>query len=85
MAEGKIVQGQGKSHQTAAPAAAPAGAPVDRRSGRDRRVADKGAPSGRDRRVGVEPRKPEVREIELTPSEWGELDAAAPPPGSVRG
>jgi hypothetical protein len=52
--------------------------PIDRRSGVDRRRIDKGPPHGRERRVGMEPRKPEVVEIEVTPSEWAALDG--PPP-----
>ncbi len=46
----------------------------DRRSGADRRKADKGPPAGRDRRVGMEPRKPEISEVEITPSEWAALE-----------
>lgn len=46
----------------------------ERRSGVDRRRADKGPPAGkRERRVGMEPRSPEVREVEPTPSEWAAL------------
>ena len=48
-------------------------AQTDRRSGRDRRQVDKGPPSGRERRVGMEPRKPEVQELDFTPSEWTAL------------
>jgi len=47
--------------------------PVDRRSGRDRRQADVGPPGGRERRVTVEPRKPEVVERDITVSEWDTL------------
>lgn len=47
---------------------------ADRRSGADRRKADKGPPTGRDRRVGMEPRKPEISEVEVTPSEWAALE-----------
>jgi hypothetical protein len=51
----------------------------DRRSGRDRRRADQGPPGTADRRRGVEPRQPEVMEIEMSPSQWMTLtgDAAA--------
>lgn len=46
----------------------------DRRSGRDRRQVDLGPPPGvRERRVSVEPRKPEVVEREISPSEWASL------------
>mgnify|MGYP001210441333 CR=1 FL=1 len=48
--------------------------PTERRSGIDRRKEDKGPPSGRERRVGMEPRKPEIQEIDLTPSEWAALE-----------
>lgn len=56
--------------------------PTERRTGADRRKADHGPPGGRERRVGMEPRKPDVREIEMTPSEWATLtsDASPPPP-----
>lgn len=45
----------------------------DRRSGRDRRQADLTPPGGRERRRNVEPRQPEVVEIELTLSQWASL------------
>jgi hypothetical protein len=54
----------------------------DRRTGRDRRRVDKGSPTGRERRVSVEPRQPEVAEIELTAEQWAAMQAAvavAPP------
>lgn len=55
--------------------------PQERRSGSDRRRSDAGPPAGRERRVGMEPRKPDVREIEMTPSEWAALThAPAMPP-----
>lgn len=47
--------------------------PIERRSGRDRRQVDKGPPNGRERRLGMEPRKPEVVELEMTTSEWAAL------------
>ena len=53
--------------------------PRERRTGRDRRQIDRGPPPGvRERRVSVEPRKPEVLERELTPSEWATLNEALP-------
>ena len=53
--------------------------PPDRRSGRDRRQVDLGPPPGvRERRVSVEPRKPEVLERELTNSEWDSLNEPVP-------
>jgi len=42
----------------------------DRRSGEDRRRVDSGLPRKYDRRRGVEPRKPEVVEIEMSDSEF---------------
>ena len=32
----------------------------------------------RDRRVSVEPRMPEVKEVDLSPSDWAAFDAVAP-------
>ncbi len=46
---------------------------TDRRSGVDRRRADKGPPGRVDRRRVAEPRKPEVAELDLTDSEWSVL------------
>ncbi|MBI3155636.1 MAG: hypothetical protein HYZ20_09515 [Burkholderiales bacterium] len=45
----------------------------ERRCGRDRRRADRGPPRGRERRVGVEPRGPEVVEMEVSDEEWAAL------------
>jgi hypothetical protein len=50
--------------------------PIDRRSGKDRRKLEKGPPGTHDRRRSVEPRKPEVVELDLSPSEWGALTGA---------
>lgn len=48
---------------------------TDRRSGVDRRKVDVGPPAGtRERRRGIEPRQPEVQELQLTDSQWGALD-----------
>jgi len=52
----------------------PSSSEAERRSGRDRRKADKGSPIGRERRVGMEPRKPEISEVDLSPSEWAALE-----------
>jgi hypothetical protein len=44
---------------------------AERRSGRDRRQLDEGPlGGGRERRIGLEPRKPEVIELEVSVSEW---------------
>lgn len=51
--------------------------PAERRTGDDRRRADKGPPRGRERRVTLEPRQPEVVELDITPEEWVELHQAA--------
>jgi hypothetical protein len=51
----------------------------DRRSGQDRRRVEQGPPGSRDRRRLVEPRRPEVAEIELSPGEWEALQAVVPP------
>jgi hypothetical protein len=60
-------------------AAAPAApATVERRSGKDRRVADVPPPKGRERRRTAEPRKPEVTEIDMTASQWGRLSSNKP-------
>lgn len=64
----------------------------ERRSGIDRRRADKGPPGRVDRRRVAEPRKPEVAELDLTDSEWGALTeqafaapAAKTPPKGEKG
>jgi hypothetical protein len=62
--------------------------PIERRSGVDRRKVDKGPPGGRERRLGMEPRKPEVVEIEMSSSEWAalsELPDDTPPSGRKSG
>ncbi|QTN23266.1 hypothetical protein HZ992_24700 [Rhizobacter sp. AJA081-3] len=50
---------------------------AERRSGTDRRRADKGPPGRVDRRRVVEPRKPEVAELDVSDSEWGALTEQA--------
>jgi hypothetical protein len=57
----------------AAPQTAAAQRTVERRSGKDRRVADLPPPNGRERRRTAEPRKPEVTEIDMSPSQWTRL------------
>ena len=49
---------------------------VDRRSGRDRRQVDRPPPAGRERRLGMEPRKPEVVELDMTHAEWVALSSS---------
>lgn len=46
---------------------------ADRRSGQDRRRQNDGPPQGRERRTGLEPRQPDVAEVELSPSQWARL------------
>jgi hypothetical protein len=52
----------------------------NRRTGADRRKVDKGPPGGRERRISLEPRQPDVTERELTPSEWATLQEQLPKP-----
>jgi len=52
----------------------PAQPAIDRRAGADRRHLDAPLPVGkRDRRRGLEARKPEVNEIDMSQSEWAAL------------
>lgn len=50
----------------------------DRRSGVDRRGDDKGPPGLAERRRGVEPRQPEVVELEMSESQWSALTQDRP-------
>jgi hypothetical protein len=59
----------------------------DRRSGKERRKTEMAPVKGRDRRRNIEPRRPVVTEIELTPTEWDDLQQQAfepVPPKSPR-
>ncbi len=51
---------------------------VERRSGNDRRRVEAGYPGKRERRRGVESRKPDVVELEMTNSEWSALMGLPP-------
>jgi hypothetical protein len=51
---------------------------AERRAVKDRRVRDVDMPANRDRRRGVEPRKPEVSEIEPTDSMWASFEVDPP-------
>jgi hypothetical protein len=51
---------------------------VERRSGAERRQVELGAPNGQERRRGVEPRKVEVQEVDLTLSDWARFEAGTP-------
>jgi hypothetical protein len=46
---------------------------MERRSGTDRRSVEGNPPVRWERRRGVEPRKPEVVELEMTASQWDAL------------
>jgi hypothetical protein len=65
-------------------------AAVERRLGNDRRKLDSEPPVSWERRRSIEPRRPEVVEMEMTPSQWDALDGSAPlalpgtPPGGAR-
>jgi hypothetical protein len=50
----------------------------DRRSGKDRRKTEVPV-KGRERRRHIEPRRPVVTEIELSPTEWDDLQQALDP------
>ncbi|MBC8056707.1 MAG: hypothetical protein H7Y61_09020 [Rhizobiales bacterium] len=53
---------------------------TDRRAGADRRNVDVPLPAAkRDRRRGLEARKPEVSEIDMSQSEWAALNELPPP------
>lgn len=75
---------------TKAPAPTTPRPPAERRSGHDRRRRDAAPPGGWERRRNVEARKPEVIELEISPSQWDELQSefphagATPPPRSPR-
>jgi hypothetical protein len=55
------------------------GQTADRRKGVDRRKEDLLRPGQPERRRSVESRKPEVRVIEVSESDWARLDSAAQP------
>jgi len=72
---------QNRANVKAPPKPNPSPRVAERRSGIDRRRADRGPPAGvRDRRVSVEPRQPEVHEVTLTPAEWDTLSELAQQP-----
>ena len=48
----------------------PATRPAERRTGKDRRNTEIGPPGKHDRRTALEARKPQVVELEMSPSEW---------------
>ncbi len=56
--------------------------PTERRAGPDRRTVEGSPPSRRERRRGVEARKPEVSELEMSSAEWAALTAAVTLPAS---
>lgn len=46
----------------------------ERRSGKDRRAPAQPTKVAADRRRSIEPRKPEIVELSMSPSEWGALN-----------
>lgn len=66
------------------PNAKPVPPAAERRSGKDRRRVDLRLPGEPERRRSVEPRQPEVRELDLSESQWAELQAQAAPRKPVR-
>ena len=52
----------------------------DRRTGEDRRRVDNGPPGKHERRRSLEPRKPEVVELDMSNSEWSALSDEPMPP-----
>ena len=52
---------------------------AERRAGNDRRRRDVGPPGRHERRRGLEARKPEVVELEISESEWAALNEATMP------
>ena len=61
----------------------PTATATDRRTGQDRRRREEPAPRGWERRRGVEPRRPEVQELDITPSQWDALHSDAFPPAAT--
>jgi hypothetical protein len=57
---------------------------IERRSGHDRRRHECAPPGTWERRRSVEPRKPDVAELEITPSQWDLLHGDAFPVPSGR-
>jgi len=58
--------------------------PSERRSGDDRRRIEGAPPGKHDRRRGLEPRLPEVVELDMTNSEWMSLGDDPLPKGPPR-
>lgn len=52
--------------------------PAERRTGKDRRDAELGPPGKRERRTALEARKPQVVELEMSPSEWAAFGDVLP-------
>jgi hypothetical protein len=61
-----------------APSDLAAAPPVERRACKDRRKAENGPPSRHERRTTLEARRPQVVELEMSPSEWAMFDDPAP-------
>jgi len=56
----------------------------ERRSGNDRRQREALPPTDWERRRSLEPRKPEVFDLEVTPSQWDALQQEAFPEAAGR-
>jgi hypothetical protein len=56
----------------------------ERRSGKDRRKMETQAIKGRERRRNIEPRKPFVTELDMSATEWGELQELANVPAAPK-
>ncbi len=52
---------------------------AERRAGPDRRATEGPPPGRRERRRGIEARRPEVSELQLSSAEWAALNAAVMP------
>ena len=72
---------QGDLLSAPAPSSLPAAQPSDRRTGKDRRNAEAGPPGKRERRTTLEARKPQVVELEMSPSEWAAFSDLPPATG----
>jgi len=66
---------------TATPGTTRRSAEAERRAGEDRRKVDVGPPGKADRRRSLEPRKPEVVELDMSDSDWTALSQEPLAPG----
>jgi len=66
------------------PSDRPATPKTERRTGKDRRNAEAGPPTRHERRTSLEARRPQVVELEMSPSEWA-MFGDLPPPSGISG